>query len=377
MLIDTDGWGGHGIKSVEHWLTWKAGISNRRAEGLVRIARRVEELPACWAPCQAGRLTEDAMVVIVRRCPAERDAEVASWAGGMLINQLNRCLKSCPEQPDPDPNPKPDPCDRERFLRLREHPDGSGSGEFCLPPDDMARLKLGLTAARDAEFRDRNGLEPDAEVTSAGSVTWADALARMGDITADALDPTLVRTGCRGERNKIVIHVDLQPDGTFGPGQLHMGSVIPDAVRRYMTCDTEVMVAAYQAGQLLGIHPTERTVNRHLRRVIERRDQGCTHPLCTETRWLHIHHIQFWENGGPTIPMNLVCLCPAHHRELHQGDFTIHGNPEDHTLAFHDRWGRPIEPPDLGPPRLPRPDEPSPFTPPYGERLEARWFTWN
>ena len=39
----------------------------------------------------------------------------------------------------------------------------------------------------------------------------------------------------------------------------------------------------YQLGQLIGIHPTDRTPNRAMRRYLARRDQGCTHPLCTQT----------------------------------------------------------------------------------------------
>ncbi|HEX6235556.1 MAG TPA: hypothetical protein VFZ68_00080, partial [Acidimicrobiales bacterium] len=31
VLLDTDGWAGPGIRSPEHWLTWKAGISRGRA----------------------------------------------------------------------------------------------------------------------------------------------------------------------------------------------------------------------------------------------------------------------------------------------------------------------------------------------------------
>lgn len=383
MLIDTGGWGGHGIQSVEHWVTWKAGISRRRAENLTRVARRVEELPECWALFRAGRLTEDAMVRIARRVPASRDAEVAGWAPAMLISQLERALKSCPELPDPDSNPKPDPVARERYLRLRERADGSGHGEFSLPADDMAQLRAGLQAARDAELRDRQGLEADADLpevpggaTRAG-VTWADALVRLATEATDALDPSVARTGCRGERTKVVLHHDVDAAGVLGPGQLHLGGIVPDSVARFMSCDAEVIVAAYRAGQLIGITPTERTVSRNLRRVIERRDQGCAHPLCRQTRWLHIHHIVHWAQRGLTIPPNLVCLCPTHHRQLHQGDFTIDGDPEDGTLRFLDKWGSAIGPPDHGPPRPPRPAEPSPFTPPFGERLDARWFGWN
>jgi len=380
MLIDTGGWGGHGIQTVEHWVTWKAGISRSRAEGLVRIARRIDELPACWALFRGGRLTEDAMVRIARRVPACRDTEVAGWAPGMLISQLVRSLKSCPELPDPDTNPKPDPAARERHLRMHQRPDGSGTGEFELPADEMATLRTALQHARDAEFRDRNGLEPHAEVSEVdnrSSVTWADALMRLATEGLDALDPTLARTGRPGDRTKVVLHHDVDPAGNLGPGQLHLGAVIPDTVARFMACDTEVVVATYLAGKLIGIHPTDRTVNRPLRRAIERRDQGCAHPLCTQVRWLHIHHIVHWAQQGLTIPSNLVCLCPTHHRQLHHGELTIDGNPETGTLRFYDARVRPIEPPDPGPPRQLRPDEPSPFTPPFGERLNARWFGWN
>lgn len=377
MLIDTDGWGGHGIQSVEHWVTWKAGMSSRRAGDLVRVARRIEELPACWGLFRAGGLTEDAMVRIARRVPAERDGEVASWASGMLISQLTRALKSCPELPDPSPLPKPDPGVRERHVRMRTDEHGWGHGEFCLPPDEAAQLRVALDVARDAEFRDRSGLAVDAEVTSSGSVTLADAFMRLTNEALDALDTTLVRAGRRGDRTKVVLHHDIDPQGRLGPGQLHGGVVIPTTISRFLSCDAEVLVASFRAGQLIGIHPTERTVNRHLRRVIERRDQGCTHPLCAQIRFLHIHHIEHWEHGGLTVPGNLVCLCPRHHRELHQGDFTIDGNLEDGTLRFCDARGTPITPPHHGSPGPLPLAEPSPYTPPFGERLDPRWFGWN
>jgi len=305
MLLDTNGWHGGGIQSVEHWVTWKACVSRRRAEGLVRIARRIPELPACWALFQAGRLTEDAMVRIAQRVPAQRDVEVAGWAPNLLISQLVRALRTCPEVPVVD-NAPVETAERERFLRVHTDETGWGHGELCLPPDETARLTTALGLARDAEYRDRNDLDLDADVMSSGSITWADALMRLTDAGLDALDLTLGRTGHAGERTKIVLHHDIDPGGVLGPAQLHGSTIIPATLARFLSCDTEVLAATYAAGRLLGIHPTERTVNRHLRRIIERRDQGCTHPLCHQTRWLHIHHIVHWEHGGQTTPVNLT-----------------------------------------------------------------------
>jgi Domain of unknown function (DUF222) len=380
-LLAVEGWEGVGIRSPEHWLCWKAGISRPRAEGLVTIARRAGQLPACWALFLEGRLGEDAMVRIARRVPAARDTEIAALAPSLLIAQLDRLLRSLPEQPDGSTSGS----EPERVLRLHDGRDGWLRGRFCLPADEGALVRLGLTAARDAEFNDRNNLDPDDDVPVEGAraVTWADGLVRMASEAADALDPTLARTGQRGERNHVVLHMDVDPDGTLGPAQLEYGPVVPDTIARYLACDADTQVMTYRLGQLIGIHPTVREPNRAMRRYLARRDQGCTHPLCTQRLWLHAHHLVFWEDGGLTIPANLVLLCPFHHRALHAGEFTIDGNPEDGTLRFLDRWGNSIGPPDLGPPGEGRPPDPGgcgpppPFTPPLAERLTADTFAWN
>jgi hypothetical protein len=387
-LLDSDGWDGVGIRSPEQWLCWKANVSRSRAEGLVTIARRAGDLPACWALFEQGRLGEDAMGRIARRVPAERDIEVAAIAPQLLISQLDRLLRSLPEQPDGSDRPAtPAP---DRMLAMRERRDGWLRGEFCLPPDEAAVVRLGLTSARDAEFRDRNDLpEADrddtdpAEVAGARLVSWADGLVRMASEAADALDPTYRRTGQRGERNTVVLHVELDPDGTSGPAQLEMGPVIPDLLARFLACDAQVQVMTYRLGHLIGIHPTQRTPNRAMRRYLARRDQGCTHPLCTQRLWLHAHHIVHWEDGGPTAPHNLVLLCPLHHRALHLGEFSIVGDPEAGSIRFLDRWGNTIRPPDLDPPggdpprHDRRPPGTSPYRPPLAERLTADTFAWN
>jgi hypothetical protein len=379
MLVDTDGWQGHGIRSVEHWVQWKAMVSERRSQDLVRIARRVHELPACWALFAEGRITEDVMARLARRLPAERDAEVARLAPTLMVSQLNRILRSCPELPDGNPNPIPRG-QKERYVGWYRDQVGWLRGEFCLPPSEAPIVDAAMTAARDAELRDAQGLGADADLDQRASrpgVSNADAFVRMCSEANDALDPTLARTGYRGERNQVVLHHDVHPDGTLGPGQLHTGDVVPDTVARFLACDAQVRVAAYEAGRLLGITPTVRTASRPLRRVMERRDQGCVHPLCGRTRWLHVHHLRFWGDGGLTVPANLVCLCHQHHRELHEGLFSIEGNPEQGPLRFVDARGRPIEPPVLGSTKPLRLVEPTPFDQPDGGALASGSFSWN
>jgi Domain of unknown function (DUF222) len=318
------------------------------------------------------------MTQLARRLPASRDAELAALVPSLMVSQLARILRTCPELPDAERNPIPR-AEKERYVRSYKDADGWLLGEFCLPPSEAPVYDTAMTAARDAEFRDAHGLETDAELegSTRPGVTAADAFVRMLSEANDALDPTLARTGYRGERNQVILHHDVHLDGTLGPGQLHLGDVIPDTVARVLSCDAQVRVAAYEAGRLLGITPAVRAPSRALRRVSERRDQGCIHPLCNRRRWLHIHHVQHWADGGLTVPSNLVCLCHQHHRELHEGLFTIEGNPEAGNLRFHDARGRPIEPPAAGPPERLRLVEPTPFDQPYGGRLATGSFNWN
>ena len=169
MLLDTGAWAGHGIRSIEHWVMWKACASHRRATDLVRIARRIDDLPICWGRFERGELTEEAMALIARVVPAARDGEVAGWAPLMTMSQLRRALRSCPETPAGADKQRPEPV-RERSLRTWTDDDGWGGGSFSLPPDEMALLDTALSNARDAEFRDRNGLAADDDAKGAWRV---------------------------------------------------------------------------------------------------------------------------------------------------------------------------------------------------------------
>jgi hypothetical protein len=377
-LLVTGAWAGVGIGSPEHFVSWKAGMSKHRARGLVQIARRREEIPACFALFAEGRLSEDTMVRIARRVSTERDVQVAGLAPAMTIPQLSKLLSSLPPLADPD---GPPPRERTRSVGLHTHGDGWGELSAQLPPDEWELVKTGLAAARDAVLRDRKDLPVDAEVApgEARQVDWADAMVRMADEACDALDSEFQRTGRRGERNQVVLHRQVHGDGTLGQGRFHLGEYVSDALARYLSCDAQVVEVTYRGRRLAGINPAERTPNRRLRRYLEQRDGGCAHPLCMQRRWLHAHHLWHWEDGGPTVAWNLLCLCPLHHRAVHHGEITVEGDPEQGTIVFRDQWGQAIGPPPLGPQQVPPPTQPLELTylPPTGERFETRWFAWN
>ncbi len=111
------------------------------------------------------------------------------------------------------------------------------------------------------------------------------------------------------------------------------------------------------------------------RRLIEDRDRGCRYPGCSAARFVEVHHLDPWSEGGGTDYESNLCLCPFHHDGLHRGNFTIAGNPvQPAGLVFSNEHGLVIGPPE---PREPCPDprgDPDPYPAPTGDVLDLDWI---
>jgi hypothetical protein len=99
-----------------------------------------------------------------------------------------------------------------------------------------------------------------------------------------------------------------------------------------LLCDTSVAATVLDH---LGL-PTDtghnsRVPGPRLRRALDARDGGCTHPGCDRPpRHCDAHHIHPWQHGGRTTLSNLVLLCTRHHRVAHRHRWRL-------TLT-HDGW---------------------------------------
>jgi hypothetical protein len=122
-----------------------------------------------------------------------------------------------------------------------------------------------------------------------------------------------------------VVHADL---GALVGGregcELEVGTVIHPAVAVRLACDARIQVVAHDGtGRPVGIGRTARNVPPWLLRALRHRDRTCTFPGCGFTRFVHAHHIQPWERGGPTDLDNLVLVCPFHHKLVHEHGWAI------------------------------------------------------
>ncbi|WP_152664915.1 DUF222 domain-containing protein, partial [Mycobacterium sp. UM_Kg27] len=86
----------------------------------------------------------------------------------------------------------------------------------------------------------------------------------------------------------VVVHLDVEQQ----IGALHLGPLLCDADRQYLTCDATCEVWFQRQGRVIGCGRSTRTINRRLRRALEHRHRTCAVPGCSATRGLHGHHIQ-------------------------------------------------------------------------------------
>src|SRR5205807_2385580 len=112
-----------------------------------------------------------------------------------------------------------------------------------------------------------------------------------------------------------------------------------ETIRR-LACDARIEWVLESAGRPVGIGRKGRTVPGQIARILRHRDGGCRFPGCGRKRWLKAHHLVHWARGGGTDLENLLLLCHAHHRLVHEGGWTTSGHPA-RDLRFHDPTGRP------------------------------------
>lgn len=356
-----------GIKSPEHWVTWQCGVSPAHAQALVQTARRRAELPRSIELFEAGQITEDVMATVARRTPAERDAEIAERLPSLLYSQVDRLLRTLP------PVEPPVPPDDERLssVRFGQRTDGRWALHADLAADEGAVVEQALKVARSQVFHERH---PDAEnETRSGDVDWVDGLLRMAEL---ALRQSAVKGG-REHRPSDRFQVWLHYDVGERRANLHLGDTLPDWARRYLVCDADVRVIVESDGVPSAMSSKSHTVDDRMRAFVENRDGGCCVPGCQQRRWLHIHHIVHWEDGGPSTPTNLCALCPMHHRLHHRGRLDIRGSPDARGgLRFFTEKGREIRAVSR-PPIRDRSPATTRYVHPSGEQVDWYWMVWD
>ncbi len=363
--VDRDGlWGNTGARSVAALVAWKTGCSPANANTVAAVARRFEEFPRCTEGMREGRFSLDQVGVIAQRAAEGSDEHYAQLAGVATVTQLRTAVSL---EPRPDRGRRPEP---------QASISKTGGEEFdfwriTLPHAESAMLESALQSHRDALMaewkRDREahtGQSAEQMPEHPSMPTTVDAFLRLVETGWDAD----VHARPHGQRTTVVVHLDIAQR----IGALHLGPLLSDSERQYLTCDATCEVWFERDGEVIGCGRSTRTISRRLRRALEHRHRTCAVPGCRATRGLHAHHITHWEDGGPTELANLCLLCPYHHRLHHRGGITITGPAQ--RLVVTDSDGDPLQSGSLARPPTGPPPAVAPCPGPTGERADWWWY---
>ena len=305
------------------WLRWHLGLTSRTARRYVRIARSFSEFPLLRDAFGQTVISLDQLELLLRVATDDNQESLLELArecpdvDDLRSEIADREQRGEEQASEPAKEPRVLTSWRGDALHLRG----------TVPGVDGVMVEKALLRLAEKTPKDEN----------TGLYRLHDL--RMGEALIQMASESLGADG-NHDRATMVVHipaVDLVRGE--GEGWDAASRIFSAAELQRLACDACFQPALHDKdGVTVGVGRTTRNVEAWLRRLVEGRDQGCRFPGCGKTRWLQCHHIIPWSQLGPTNLDNLVALCGFHHRMIHNGDWTITGDPNGER-EFFDKWG--------------------------------------
>ena len=278
----------------------------------IAVAEALGGMPATRQAFAAGEVSASKVKVLAQAqalCPeqfAQDEASLVARVAAASAQQVPQLLAEWKKNTDPDKAET----EVERLHRLRAlHLSKDWSGMLRL--HGLLDPESGLVVSHTLEaLTDPANLDPNDSRTPAQA--RADALVEVCRHYPQ---------GGRGSRRPSRILVTI-PWNTLQDGQgivdTEAGPISAETARR-LCCDATITRVLLDPDSVpVEMGRATRVIPDHIRRLLELRDQGCTHPGChTPAHWCEAHHILHWAEGGSTDLANLRLLCRKHHRTAH------------------------------------------------------------
>ncbi len=281
------------------------GYRPRTAQERLRVAERLEELPATRAALAAGEVSYSAVRELTRVATPDTEEAWLAEVRGRTMREIEHTLAGRAEGDHPG-----DPADPD--LEPRRLP-------LELTPEAYA---LWLEARRQLEDELGERLDDSAVIT---------AMARRVLEPAGASAESVKSAAPAASRPPYQIAITLCPrcDRATQAAGGDVLDVRPETVE-LACCD------AVHLGPVDGERPDAPTLTiptRTRTAVLARDRHRCAVPGCRSTRGLELHHIQWRSRGGDHRARNLTCLCSHHHAAVHHGHLRVSGEAP-HALRF-------------------------------------------
>lgn len=357
VALDEAGvWAEAGATSMRAWVRDATRCTHRQAGEVTRTATALRALPATRAAWEDGRLSGGHVESVRRIVPARHRALFADHEAA-LVDGLSRldvrdavtALRVWVEHADALDD-GPEPVEAPSEVHLASDLDG-----YHL----HGHLSAGAGATVAAALRAATTRDVEGEPARTPAQRAADALE---EICRTFLGERRGRGATRA-RPHVNVVVDLDALLTGRGGELTDRTAALDGPTvAALACDSVVHRAIRSpGGAIVAYGRATRTIPQPLYDLLEVRDRGCRFAGCDRPpRFCDGHHVEFWGDGGPTDPTNVVLLCRRHHTMVHKGGWALTLEPDEVTVTVTDPNGitRTSRPP--GTLALPPPDRPDP-----------------
>jgi len=318
-------------QSAAHYVAAATGSTITDADGALRTARRLEELPLARAAFQSGELSEaqvtriaDAAIV----APAQERALIGAAAEHTVAGLGSECAR-VKAAATSDAASKYERLYQKRSLRQWLDHEGMFNLHLRTTPDQGA-IAVAAVDSRQAKVFDH---ARKAGIRDSAHAYAADALV---DICRDAAaHSTTAKNDQSAPEVLVCVNVDhkVLTSGVVENGdtcEIEGIGPIPAATAQMLLSDSilKVIVKDRSAGSdVRKICKASRTISSRMRTAIEKRDATCQVSGCDRRHGLEIDHVVPLANGGKSELKNLVRLCRPHHRAKTYRGYKITGTP--------------------------------------------------
>lgn len=320
--VDTrQSWMADGARNLTDWVATKLRVRHRSASRLVRVARRLGDLPLLAEQFAVGQLTLDQVDAVSRIATPENEEDLIERAARLTNSALDRLVRK--ERGISEEEAR-EIWERRKLIR-QWNLDESELKFHGRLPGDAGRV---FDQAIDTRIDD---LGPNAETGMFDPLETrsADALTEMAATDGETSSSPV----------QLNVFADLKALTTDGDGRAYLDNTAPlaNTTAQRLSCDATVETTIKDGEQIIGIGRRSRKVPGWLRRLVYERDGSqCQQPGCGNTHWLQVHHIIPWANGGRTDLDNLILLCGFHHRFVHERGWHITGSPDNRVFRRPD-----------------------------------------
>ncbi|NNE06189.1 MAG: DUF222 domain-containing protein [Xanthomonadales bacterium] len=323
------GWEGVGMRSCAHWLNWQCGINLGAAREKVRVAKALPALPRISEAFRTGEVSYSKVRAMTRVATPRNEHALLAVARAGTARHVEQQVRWYRKVKRIEALEQENVRHAQRELSCYQDDDGFWVVRGRLTPEQGAIFSKALEAAMDQLFEEQKDVSAEtpedmgAPVSDPVAARRADALVRISEASMSGKG----KCGNSGERFMVNIHAEaevLRHDGCGAEAEVEGHGNVSAETSRRLSCDCSVTHwQEDKQGNPLNIGRKSRTIPPAIRRALKHRDRGCRFPGCTCKHFVDAHHIRHWADGGETSVDNLVLLCRAHHRLVHEGGFGV------------------------------------------------------